>query len=232
MVSFGLELTTPIYYYKLETTLHRVFNSIDLKQGGRFYGAQYQQLNKEQRNGILINGSPVVEIDYSGMHMRMLYHLSSLQYEGDPYSFVGDNKELRKIYKLAGLILINAKNITEAKRGFNDELRKRLPIRGFTKVKSYLEFLGFSQPSDVFENLMKHHEPISHHFNTGSGIGLTLQNYDSLIADKVLYHFTKRNIPCLCVHDSFIVPKTHAEDLKSIMIQSYQAILNFTPILK
>jgi hypothetical protein len=44
---------------------------------------------------------------------------------------------------------------------------------------------------------------IASHF--GTGIGLRLQRVDSDIAEQVMLHFADQGIPCLGVHDSFIV---------------------------
>ena len=51
-----------------------------------------------------------------------------------------------------------------------------------------------------FEEL---HEPIKEYFY--SGVGLELQNVDSMIAERIIKHFTEDlYLPVLCIHDSFI----------------------------
>lgn len=58
--------------------LHRVFNDGSFRCGGRFYGALHQGISSELRQCIRINGSPVTELDYSGFHLTMLYHMKGL----------------------------------------------------------------------------------------------------------------------------------------------------------
>jgi hypothetical protein len=44
-----------------------------------------QSLPKKMRKGILIDGQPVAELDYSGMLPRMLYHMARIDPKGDVY---------------------------------------------------------------------------------------------------------------------------------------------------
>jgi hypothetical protein len=71
-------------------TLYRIFSNSSWKQHGRFYGGWWHNIPKEYREHISINGEPAVELDYSSFHLRMLYHLCSLEMVGDPYLSIGD----------------------------------------------------------------------------------------------------------------------------------------------
>lgn len=51
----------------------------------------------------------------------------------------------------------------------------------------------------------------------GSDMGIRLMYTDSLIAERVLGHFTRQAIPVLCVHDSFIIAEQWTEDLIRVM---------------
>ena len=42
-------------------------------------------------------------------------------------------------------------------------------------------------------------------------------NIDGRITAKVINHFTKKNIPVLTVHDSYINPYTHTGELRRVM---------------
>ena len=60
-----------INYQKLnfgQTRLHRVFNSRDWTEGGRFYGPWWQSVPKPFRKHIRINGKHTCEWDYSALH--------------------------------------------------------------------------------------------------------------------------------------------------------------------
>jgi len=56
---------------------------------------------------------------------------------------------------------------------------------------------------------------------------LKLQYIDSQLAESVLKHFTSRDIPCLCVHDSFIVPKKYGDELEGVMKDTYKSKINY-----
>jgi len=63
------------------------------------------------------------------------------------------------------------------------------------------------------------------------GKGLKLQYIDSCIAEKVLMDLMKKDIPTLCVHDSFIVQEQHKVILHDKMMESYKKELGFKPMI-
>ena len=71
----------------------------DFEHGGRFYTGKggHQGLKvkngRNERSTIRFNGHETVELDYGGMHMRMLYHLNNSSYSMtlDPYADVIDH---------------------------------------------------------------------------------------------------------------------------------------------
>ena len=71
-------------------TLYRIFSNSSWKQHGRFYGGWWQNIPKEYREHISINGVPAVELDYLSFHPRMLYHLCGLEMVGYPYVGIGN----------------------------------------------------------------------------------------------------------------------------------------------
>ena len=58
--------------------------------------------------------------------------------------------------------------------------------------------------------------------NTGQA--LRLMNIDSQIANMVLDHFTNKNIPVLCIHDSFIIQYDKEPELRRILDQATQQV--------
>jgi hypothetical protein len=203
--------------------LHRVFNraSFDFDQGGRFYGPYYQGMPSKFRKSIRINGNETVEYDYSGLHIRMLYHQLGLEFTEDPYT-VGDGS-LRDEYKLVSLISINAK-------------RQGAHIA----IRDALEDAGLMQPGDkdviqkvvdMMDEFKARHEPIKEFLF--SGVGIELQNRDSKIMEDVLLELDQQGIYGMPIHDSVIVEKRHAELLWDLMLKKYQEHMNgFNPVLK
>ena len=58
--------------------LYRVFNRGAFKCGGRFFGHWVQMIPSGYRKYLQIDGEPTVEIDYSSMHISMLYAMKKL----------------------------------------------------------------------------------------------------------------------------------------------------------
>ena len=116
------------------------------------------------------------------------------------------------------MIAINSKDKSQALRALRDTIRKNWE---FQKLKRVYQ-LDEKELLRKFEGV---HAGISNYFC--SGIGLKLMYRDSQIAEDVLKHFTKREIPCLCVHDSFLLPVQHKEELKSVMNEVYKNHMGF-----
>jgi hypothetical protein len=69
--------------------LYRIFNE-DFTSGGRIYRGWWQNIPRELRQYITIDGEPCSELDYSGQHLLLLYGL-----EGDEYRWLkGLNDDL------------------------------------------------------------------------------------------------------------------------------------------
>lgn len=216
-----------IIYKDLQVKLHRVFSrDTSFKYGGRFYGSEYQQLSKEKRADILINNEPVIELDYSGFHLSMLYHKLKIDFEGELYLPENKPEEIRDIYKLISLVSINAEKPSNAIKGFNkevfDDLKK--PIE---KRKFYYELMQKYNldVKSLLKEFEERHSKINKYFYKDTGI--RLQYYDSMITEQVMKHFTKKEIPILTIFDSFIVPEQHKEELRFIMNQEYKKVFGF-----
>lgn len=84
--------------------------------------------------------------------------------------------------------------------------------------------------ADVHDDAIERHRPIAPFF--GKDEGMRLMRMDSSIAIDILYHFAKRGVPCLSVHDSFIVPANSEAELRRVMIEFYQQKTGFPPVVK
>lgn len=202
--------------------LHRVFNVFpDL--GGRFYGANHITMPKKVRRCIFINGSPTTELDFGAHHIRMLYHYYlNMPYTEDPYKeLCKDNPDERAIYKRVLLVAINAKDEKTAVKG----IRKKLwqdGIRYDLTDESIMVCL---------DKVKKHHPSIARFIH--SGIGLQLQYYEGCIVAMVLSSMLKEGIPCLPIHDSFIIPAEYEDLLRKAMVEAYQKVIgDFVPVIE
>jgi len=216
--------------YQLDCNLKRIYSVSDnslskvLSMGGRFYGANYQQLNKDERKLILIDFERTVELDYSALHIRMLYNSKGINYDGDPYQIPDYPEEARGIIKKALNIMINSKNFVQAKCSLRNTINKDEEMKRIWEEcikKSYYAFLS---------DLKTFHSAIAEFFHSDKGI--ELQNYDSNIAFEIMKQLMKKKILVLIIHDSFIVQRRHKKTLKKVMINQYKKIFHYPPVIK
>ena len=205
-------------YIVLDCWTYRVFNNGRFDEGGRFYGGEYQSLSEEQRKEILINGNPTIELDYKALHPRMIYHLEGIDYKGDPYRAVISAECLRDAVKKMMQIMINADNEREAIYAFEDYLDENPDIKNIVYENGL-------DGRELLRLIKDKHKRIENYFNTG--IGVELQYRDSKIAERILKYFTKKEIVCLCVHDSFIVERQYKDELYEIMKKEYKREMGF-----
>lgn len=214
---------------------------------GRLYTGRYghQSLRKIERRTIQFNGCPSVELDYRGMHPRMLYHLRGIDYDADPYMLWGDDTSPAQ--RLLAKTLINisfnaatrdaavnraklemATTTKQKDKGGNSERKhgKRLED-ALTLYRAYKQAgLTFDE---VYNLAQERHQPIARYF--GSDAGIWLMRIDSSIAIDVMYDFAKLCIPCLCCHDSFIVPEHCEQQLREAMNRWYFQRFGFFPVI-
>jgi hypothetical protein len=195
--------------------LHRVFTD-NLKLGGRYYGPMWQMLSEELRKHLSIDGYPVVELDYSGLHIRMLYHLEGMDYRADPYGF--GSKQERPYLKLVSLLMINKKT----RQGLLRAMKK-------TFAANQLDIPPDEQIELMVARFDGFHDRISRYFC--SDIGLKLQYLDSQITSDILDYFLERGIPVLPIHDSYIVAEQYEEELYEVMRDKYRNRMGFDPII-
>ena len=190
--------------------IYRVFNNDGLGDGGRFYGEFIQRLPSVIRSEIKIDGQAVVELDFSGLHPQMLYDIHGVAMNGDPYTVPGYE---RPLIKQAFQRILN----NPTKRSAVQSVRRLL-----TKEPSYRAI----NPQDLVDAILtKHQTVLGFSDTTGTCVGLQLQRLDSDIALEVMYEFALQNIPCIGIHDSFIVPHNYEQQLRSTMLDKYNEMV-------
>lgn len=215
-----------ISYKKLRCIIKRVFNNGDFEQGGRFYDAEYQFLNEEERSWITINDEPVVEIDYKTFHPRILYHKEGIDIKGDLYLMANPEEELRPAIKKMMNIMINTKSDYQARNAFEKDLLEDEKGGEIQTAMIIHRVDGW----DLIRMIHKAHSPIETYF--GSEIGIRVQYEDSELAKNILTHFRERRIACLCVHDSFLVQEKYKDELYEVMMNEYEKRFKFKPELE
>lgn len=216
------QLKEQIRFYPV---LKAIFNRASWDCGGRLYstggnGISYQSLPSDIRRSIRIGGKKTVELDFSGMHIAMLYAKERVNVPEQIYDFMGT--ELVPLVKHLMLVLINSKTEEVALNEVRFKEKELDQYLGEVDDKDSSLLLAIKmmrRGQKTFEELVasirKHHAPIEKYF--GSDYGVRLQNRDSIIALEILEEFEKQGIPVLPVHDSFIIQKKHEGNLKEAM---------------
>lgn len=229
----------------------------DFDHGGRLYTGKggHQGLSKLERKTLRINGKPTIELDFGGLHIRMLYHLVGREYplSADPYAVVletmgldpddvfTESPSIRDDLKEMLLALVNGKGSRKQAiarayyrmflswKGESGEDRDIVKDECDARRERWDE-IGLEPNKDGVKQLIKAfrkaHKPIREHFSTGCG--LYLQNLDAKIARKVLERLMPRTgecTPVLPVHDSFICLKDFKRELSQAMKDSYREVM-------
>jgi len=175
-------------------TIRRIFNSTSFDIGGRFYGGWWQNIPSAYRAFITIDGKRTVEFDYGSLHPTILYAQKGLTLCDKAYDIgIGRGDEHKDVIKQLFNAMVQMKEPQDR------------PPRG---VKFRQTGKTWKQLRDL---ILEKHEPIRDKFFCG--LGNRLQFYDSQIAERVMLHFAKRDIPVLPVHDSFIMHHAYGEEL-------------------
>jgi hypothetical protein len=202
--------------------VRRIFNNSRWDQGGRFYGGWWQRCPKQYRMRIVFDHVLTAEIDFSGLHIIILYAQQGVDYwlevNRDPYilpNLAGIDPEIdmRSVAKSLLLIAINSNDEAQTYRAF-----KRQAKSGSREKK-----LTDSQLSAILVGLKQLHEPIADSF--ASGAGINLMYVDSQITAKIIERFTYHyKCPILTIHDSYIVPFGYDYILKEEMQKAFEAV--------
>jgi len=192
----------------------RVFNNNSWELGGRFYGGWWQFIERDLRNDIMINGKPTVEIDYKAMHIALLFSEIGYHHECDPYTLDAsvfpqwNGFDQRQAIKALVLMAINASSKSKAFRAFRADQLEGHPFKRLTDEQLTKLLNAFTEKYPELEPYLC------------SGKGLELMYRDSCIAEYVIEYFTRRDVPILCMHDSFIVPFDQVLELRAIMTEA------------
>ncbi len=186
-----------------QTAMHRVYNG-GWTLGGRFYGAFWMSMPGDDRRHILIDGHKTTEVDYDMLHARIIYAWAKKKLVGDAYEIAGFE---RKVAKRAFFIIVNAPTYLSAKGAVAEYLTKKK--------------MDPKRAGKLIAAMKERHKPVAKYFH--SGLGLKLQYLDSEMAEYVLRVMTvQKGIPCLPIHDSFIVPAGQVKNLMRTMKAAYE----------
>jgi len=234
--------------HRLNTKVRAIFTE-NFSYHGRLYTNgknRFQRFSAKERELITIDEDPVVELDYSGLHPRILYTKEKIQFNEDPYSIIHPHRDARPFLKTMLLTMINCENFNKAQKTCNQWLNQEVvenksgmsPIKKYQKGlmteignKSFLETLekttkvkqlGIEKARPLMEKFLNIHKPIAKYLCCQNKTGMRLMNRDAKIALDVCSYFAKQGKAVLPIHDSFIVKKEYREELLETMQRIYK----------
>ena len=206
--------------------VRRVFNNLRWDQGGRFYGGWWQRCPKDYRKKIKMDGIMTAEVDFSGLHIVLLYAEEGINYWAevteDPYQLHGINDidpdiNIRAAAKLLLLTAINSDDRKKTFQAFRAQSKAGTPEKKMTN----------EQLASMLAALSNKHAPIAHQL--ASGAGIDLMYVDSRITEKLIEKFTyEYQCPMLTVHDSYIVPFGYDHILHQEMQAAFEEVTGVT----
>ncbi|MCV2892230.1 hypothetical protein [Lentibacter sp. XHP0401] len=214
----GIDIRCPI---------RRVFN-ISTDYGGRLYavgGPNWQNMPRDERHDITMNGEPTIEMDFTAFHPHILYNRRGHPAPADCYD-VGNWP--RDLVKLALLVLINADTLgdvvtvlanSDGEKIVRDEEGGVIEVTTSRRLMKQIAGSDYSKAMAFAHKLVRdvkdRHHLIAEDFHTGAG--LWLMKLDSEIAMHVLKVMTRLGEPVLALHDSYRVRRSMKDKLEEIM---------------
>lgn len=206
--------------------VYRVFNDGKWTHGGRIYGAWWHGCPKVLRKYIVIGDEPTIELDFSSIHILLLYAkfgINFLESGIDAYTIEG--YDCRDIVKIVLQAAINAKPNEKGDGDSRTVLATWDSI--VTKCNQERKAAGITTHATLYnmlDALKEIHKPIANYLASGEGIKLQLQ--DSEMALKLIERHTECKIPILTIHDSFIVPYSFGSFTREWMKEVYGELVS------
>jgi hypothetical protein len=186
---------------------------------GRLFGGFWQQLRSDRRQHIRISGEPVAVLDYASLFPRLAYASVGVEPpHGDLYDIPGLEQHRKAVKKALNCLLMDDYSRTRSKwpkelvDDTGEDSGDQLPA-GWTVRKTKTAIL-------------KKHPALTSCL--GRGLGLQLMFTESEILIKVLEELQARSIIGLGLHDGLMVPVSHGDEVRRIMVEVATSITSAT----
>ncbi|WP_443641051.1 hypothetical protein ABXT70_13825 [Candidatus Njordibacter sp. Uisw_039] len=194
-----------------------LFNS-----GGRSSAAWTSMSGSDERPNIFIDGQKTVELDYQASAINIIYKaLTGVVYAGDPYTIsVGNVLIPRHLVKQIATTSLNSNTVEGNSSAIGNaygELGSSLKAEDKLKFSQYKDIKKKITIKDILEAFLTKHYLIRHMFLRGQEVGNRVQCLESDLVFAVVNELTKKSIPTLTVHDSFIVKAADKATLDTLM---------------
>jgi hypothetical protein len=218
----------------------QVFEQVILERNkGRLYAQglyNYQNIPKEERRHILIDGKETVEVDYRSHHANIILNTEGIPSEKMFYEKILKSLGFRSTVnrRFAVKTLFNASLNIKSPYAFfaiagklSDDRDDSIPKEKQPKLISYLNNI---RPLEVYRAIVKTYPEISNYICTGMQYKW-LQKKDGDIIIKVCRRLIKMGVIPLPVHDSVIVEKEKRDICIRVMKKEYKKIMGFVPVV-
>lgn len=201
--------------YSLNPEYFKLFRSNLIEEERTVKGRVYcgaQNIRKEERKNILIDGEETVEIDIKANHIRLIYAQENTPCPHDPYDLPNYDRNIyRPLIKKLSLTAINAKNIASA-------------IRSIKRQEEYTSLWNKPDLDKLIDDFTAHNPIIKDYLFKDQGV--LLMEKEGKLAIEIMKELISHKIPCLFIHDGFRVKRSDKEVFTEILTSTYNKLFN------
>lgn len=181
---------------------------------GRLYGGFWQNMRKDMRKFIELDGEPLCDLDFKSMHVALAYRLSyAAMAEGDPY--VG-------IKGLCG----ESMQRDDAKAVMANLLHRSTCMTSFPRDRDLVSSLrmgGWEKGRDLQAAVERRHPAIAQMF--GRALGLKLMWIESEILVTTLLRLAAEGVSALSLHDGIMCGRSQKGNVVAAMRSASSQVL-------
>ena len=204
-------------------------NSNSLIYEGRCY-PYWVRLSSNERKRLKINNNKTVSLDFKSSQIRWLYlwHTEEkLDPDYDAYDLeVNGHKINRDIVKKMNMYLLNTDSALKQTRylkywyqELDNEGKKKNDWSGKEQAKIFKETLELKgvTTATMRNAYLDKHDSIRQYFLEGTKGGQYVAWIESNIIYELAYQATLKGIPCLIIHDEFLVQAKYKQEMEELM---------------
>lgn len=184
-------------------------------------------LTAKDRLNIKCNGQDMAEVDFSSMHINIMYDQLGFKCPEDPLQIKGYEWMDRKVVKSIFYRILNSKSKKQTIAALNF-IR---PVKDYNSLLVHNAEMSSQiyirnneiNVEDFIDCLEKQHREISRFFFTE--YSNYLMTIDAAIMTNIMKNLTAQNINFIPVHDSVLVPESATKYTQVLMEQEYNTVM-------